>query len=446
MKPIIIRRPLPQVPQWTTPADKVFTQGVPEAYDVSAYVTAPSNEALIALAEFLGSGRFAFGINPARVIYDGGGALMSPTDHRLIGTSGSTPVQNMQIRRNGTLIATQYTLVPTAMAAMQSNDILEIEPKFYPGNHAFDCGIANVTMRSSVPGQIATFGGSGYAKGMFHRTTTAAGIVLMEDIDWSGVVDGGNSGGYWPEGGAWQYIARRCKFHNFNNGHITGPHAGATALLEYCEVYDCGDGSGSTHNSYWGGIDSVIYRGCYLHDCDDGHLIKSRAKLTRMEYCLMRSGAAANSREFEAPCAGSVTLLGCLIIQDGNSANGDIIGYGGEYAGTPNGANCPADGRTNFLDILQSSIINYRGSAVFVSTPGGLGLPAPNYQDCVMAGTSAPVIAGSSTVALSAFVNEAAGDYRLITPVAGSQNWADRLYVHPLSSVARSDALRGAAV
>lgn len=441
------------VPIWTAIPDAIFTQGVAADFDLSPYVTAPALEALVALAQSgvaLSTPPFTVLLSPHPLLrYDGSGALMAPTVARYVASSVAQAVTNMQIRRGGSILTPQYTTLAAAINAVQNNDIIEVEPKVYssPGN-AVDIAVANLTIRSSVPGSFASIAApSGYTKGLLHRTTTAAGSLITEDIDFSGFIeDGENHGGYWPEGGPWQFISRRCKWHSFNNGAITGPHVGANALYENCEIYDCGDGNGSTHGMYYGGIDNLTVRGSYFHDVDDGHLCKTRAKSGLIEYNRFSSETAPDSREFEAPCGGDYVLRGNRFVQDANSANGDIVAWGNEGSTTV-GVNCPADGRTQSMVFVRNTVIDRRGSANFLVFGGSgfPGLPTATIVDNVFSGSAAPSIAGNIVRTFAQFVNEAADDFRLLVPVTGSALWGvNQMYVHPRILVARADQLMGA--
>ena len=143
--------------------------------------------------------------------------------------------------------------------------------------------------------------------------------------------------------------------------------------IEHCRIHRNGAPRrpGLSHNLYLGGT-SVTLRGCDVHHSATGHNVKSRARLTRVEYCHVHDSA---DREFDLVDAKGVTdyvdeaggadavLVGNLIVKaDPCLGNTGVIHFGRDGAA----------GRTGALRLVHNTIVTpHRGPLVELSSAGG---------------------------------------------------------------------------
>jgi hypothetical protein len=84
-------------------------------------------------------------------------------------------------------------------------------------------------------------------------------------------------------------ILRDLVIHNCNNGLMGADNGSGTLLLEYCEFYQCGSGTGA-HQIYMATDESThpgsVFRMqfCFVHDGTGGNNVKSRAERNEIYY------------------------------------------------------------------------------------------------------------------------------------------------------------------
>jgi len=119
---------------------------------------------------------------------------------------------------------------------------------------------------------------------------------------------------------------RRCEFRDSQEGILTDDDPACEVVMEDCIGDNLGAGDGQSHGVYCGAIGSLTVTGGSWTKANDGHLIKSRAKRTRIENVLLVEENA--SRAVDVPNGGVVEILGCTIEQSKETGNFEIIGYG----------------------------------------------------------------------------------------------------------------------
>lgn len=346
-------------------------------------------------------------------------------------------------QRTGTVFATPQAAVN---AALTGDTILVSDGPFTVASdiNISQADISFVRQNTNVQPKL-TF--TTVTKGCFHRTAGGSGSITIDGLEivGPGATDS-NESVQWEEShtGAYTFTIRNSKISNLDNGIIMGNRNTDVCVIDKCEIFNCGS-SGSQHNVYIGEIASATVRGLYSHDCTAGHLFKCRALVSLVEACRFDSGSTVghddDSREMEFPCGGDVIVRGCEIIQRAGSGNSDMVADANENIAI----NCQAPGRAQTFQFYQNTVVNYRNPGVFFVFGGALFTPSTTRTDNIFAGTSSPTVANNSTFANdTVFVNAAAGDFRLSTPVGGSGNFAPFEYVHPNNYQARTDSFRGA--
>ena len=130
---------------------------------------------------------------------------------------------------------------------------------------------------------ILTAPGQNVDRGFFYVNPTDSNWVF-DNLEFQNIYDtvGLNAAAGYIQGS--NVTFRNCKVHDCDQGFSSTTTA-ANTLIEYSEVYNCnGDTNpGYSHLMYMMS-DSLIVRGCYLHDARHGQLFKSRSNNTVLEY------------------------------------------------------------------------------------------------------------------------------------------------------------------
>lgn len=229
-----------------------------------------------------------------------------------------------------------YTKVSDAVAAAAAGDVIEVDP----GDYVDDFSIikqADLTIRG-VGGRPHLHAASPVPnkKGIF-VVDIDAGLVV-EDIEFSGAAiseqDGNNGAGIRMQGKT--LIARRCLFHDNQNGILAGGTPDFTVTIEDSEFHDNGQ-AGYEHNVYIGDASKLVFTGNYSHHAKHGHTLKSRARENHILYNrLMDEADGYSSYLIDLPQGGLSYVIGNLIEQGPAAENtGTIVNYKGEGATNP---------------------------------------------------------------------------------------------------------------
>ena len=127
-------------------------------------------------------------------------------------------------------------------------------------------------------------------------------------------------------------IVDNCKFLHNEMGILTG-NDGGSLIVKNSEFGYGGYGDGYSHNIYVGCIDRFVVTGSYFHHALNGHLLKSRAKLSIVQYCRLtdeNDDRSQASYEMDFPSGGINIVVGNIIQQSVNSPNSCIIDFAGE--------------------------------------------------------------------------------------------------------------------
>jgi len=214
----------------------------------------------------------------------------------------------------------------SALDALADGGLLEIRQGMY--------NVTGVLRRNGVT--IKSVGGKTIFDGLMRPEFPSQGKALIvqqgsdatyEDLVFRHVTaPSANGSGVRLEGsGTTRFL--RCEFRDSDEGILTKNNDA------YCHVYleDCvgerlGAGDGYSHGIYCGTIGSLTVRGGSWNHSRVGHLIKSRAALTRIENVVLDEGGA--SRALDIPNGGVVEISGSTFVQSLATNNPEIIGYG----------------------------------------------------------------------------------------------------------------------
>ncbi|WP_153116986.1 right-handed parallel beta-helix repeat-containing protein [Rhodocyclus tenuis] len=191
-------------------------------------------------------------------------------------------------------------------------------------------------------------GASAEGKGIW---VVRGGTVSVDGFDFIGArVPDRNGAGIRFEKGVLRI--RDCRFLDNENGILTASDGESALEISNSEFARNGFGDGQSHNLYVGAIARLTVTGSYFHHARVGHLLKSRARESRILYNRLTDeiGGTA-SYELEFPNGGVAYVIGNLIQQSSTTENPHIIAYGAEgYRGENNhlylANNTLVDGRT----------------------------------------------------------------------------------------------------
>jgi hypothetical protein len=312
-----------------------------------------------------------------------------------------------------------YALPSQAAAAAHDGDTVDI---YSNGNYTGD-----TTLWTQNNLTIEGVGGRAHIDITGHIAYGDKGIWVLDgsnttvqNMELSGAHDlQGNTGKNWAgvrlEGNTLTLI--NDYFHNDDDGILTGAtntNLGPTSniLIQGCEFANNGYGDGFSHNMYIGQVTAFTLENSYSHDCNQGHLVKSRALTNYILYNRLEDGSAATSTasyELDLPQGGTSYVIGNLIEQGPNSANSTILTYSEES--TKN-----AD---QSLYLINNTIVNDRSAGgIFVRLP--YASSSATLENNIFAGPGTVVSGSGSTTQITnlvsnnpGFVNQAGYDYHL---------------------------------
>jgi len=299
-------------------------------------------------------------------------ALLATTIDAVAGTS----VRDAAVRvlRVGPTRAIKTISGAAGMA--RDGDTIEIDAGEYAGDVAI-WERSGVTIRG-VNGRARLVANGAAAEGKAIWVVRADNL-RVENVEFVGArVPDGNGAGIRFERGILRI--KGCVFRGNENGILTSGDPASMLEIEDSEFDRNGAGDGYSHNLYVGAIARVIVTGSYFHRANVGHLLKSRARESRILYNRLTDefdGRA--SYELEFPNGGLAFVIGNVIQQSQRSENPVIVAYGREgYTHAP-----------NELYLSHNTILNDRAQ-------GGVFILAEPGADVVQ--TSNNLLVGTGTV------------------------------------------------
>jgi hypothetical protein len=339
------------------------------------------------------------------------------------------------------------TSVALAAGMAKDGDTIEIEPGDYLADVA-SWDRAEITIRG-LGQQVRMIAGGRDAEGKA-IWVVRRGRVTIENIAFIDArVADGNGAGIRLESG--HLTVRNCLFYGNQNGILTTGDGSTRLDIENSEFAYNGAGDGITHNLYVGAIGMLKVTGSYFHHANVGHLLKSRAQQSRIEYNRLTDEAGGRaSYELEFPNGGVAQVVGNIVQQGAETSNSVMISFG-------------AEGYTwqqNRLLLSHNTVVNDHpqgGSFLRVAA----GADAVVTRNNLFVGRGLVAVAGAADAAgnhdvdWSAFVQPAREDYRLSSKgrqaitaaVPATQDLTPRYeYAHPraLKTLAGPPAYPGA--
>ena len=157
------------------------------------------------------------------------------------------------------------------------------------------------------------------------------GDVLIENIEFRGarVADANGAGIRFERG---RLHVRRCAFFDNEMGLLAANFPDAELRIEDSEFARAPrQVGGLAHLLYVGRIGRLEVTGSRFHQGFEGHMIKSRARVSRIAYNLIYDGEGGGaSYEIDLPNGGDAVVIGNVIGQSGQTQNPVLVAYGAE--------------------------------------------------------------------------------------------------------------------
>ncbi len=157
------------------------------------------------------------------------------------------------------------------------------------------------------------------------------GDVTIDNVEFRGArVPDGNGAALRLDRG--RLLLQRCRLVDNQNGLLTGNDGAAELVIRDSEFARAPEVVGSLpHLLYAGRIGRLEITGSRFHQGFEGHLIKSRARSTRIAYNLIVDGAGGGaSYEIDLANGGDAVVVGNIVAQSRQTQNPVVIAYGAE--------------------------------------------------------------------------------------------------------------------
>ena len=223
----------------------------------------------------------------------------------------------------------EYKTPSAAAVAAQDGDTVEIDAGEYPGDVAV--WTANRLTIRGVNGwaHLAANGHSAQQKAIW---VICGNDTTVEQIEFAGCrVPDRNGAGIRQEGR--NLVVRRCRFHDNEDGILTGANPDSDILIEYSEFHHNGHGDGYSHNLYIGQVRRFTLQFCSSHHASVGHLVKSRAQTNYILYNRLADGPdGSSSYVIDLPNGGQSFIIGNIIQHGVHAENSSAVSYAAEGA------------------------------------------------------------------------------------------------------------------
>lgn len=215
-----------------------------------------------------------------------------------------------------------------AVTQAQDGDVIELLPGDYRGDVAV---ILQKKLTLKGIGKRPTLHAAGKSAEGKAILVIRDGEVDIDNIEFRGtrVADNNGAGIRFEKG---KLHLRRSSFVDNENGLLTANDESSELTIEDCEFSQVPNARGTLpHLLYVGRLARLEVTGSRFHQGFEGHLIKSRAKSTRIAYNLIFDGVGgAASYEIDLPNGGDAVVIGNIIGQSRDTQNPVLISYGAE--------------------------------------------------------------------------------------------------------------------
>jgi hypothetical protein len=295
-----------------------------------------------------------------------------------------------------------YLTPSEAAQAARDGDEIRIDPGIYRGDVAVFSANDLRVVAAGGPVVLDADGRSAQGKAIW---VVQGDRMTIEGLTFTGCrVPDGNGAGIRHQGGA--LVLRHCRFLRNQMGFLCGDLASADLLFEGCEFGWSESDSALAHGLYVNRVRSLELRHCYVHHARRGHLVKSRARTTRILGCWIGDeDGGASSYCVDLPDGGEAYVLGNVLHKGPNSQNQILVSFAEENPGIH---------PLNEVWLAHNTMVIDRASGAFVRAAAGTA----HLRNNLMTGPGRALIgdgdtAGDLWLQAPAFADAPAFDYRL---------------------------------
>jgi len=251
-----------------------------------------------------------------------------------------------------------YAVPSQAAAVAQDGDTVEIDPGTYAGDVAV-WRANRLTLRGR--GGRPTLDAKGVVipnqKGLW---VIEGNDVDVEDLEFTGAsVPDRNGAGIRFEGSG--LTVRGCLFHDNEDGVLTNAAPDGDVTITNSEFAHNGQGDGYSHNMYIGHVRRFTLSGCFTHDANVGHDVKSRAAESDILYNRISDDDGSNtSYLLDLPNGGNCRVIGNVFRRGPDAEQPILIAFAEENGPNPE----------QVLSVVNNTFVNDRQNAVLVHTAG----------------------------------------------------------------------------
>jgi len=226
-----------------------------------------------------------------------------------------------------------YTRIAAAVAAARDGDTILVGPGTYAGDVLVIRQQA-LTIRGVGERPVVTAAGrEAEGKALW---VVRGGDIRIENIAFTGArVPDGNGAGIRLERG--RLSLHRARFTDNQMGLLTANDPSITLSITDSEFADAPRTPGPLHHLlYVGRIGRLELSGSRFSNGWRGHLLKSRAKVHRIQYNLLVDGPQGEAAyEIDLPNGGDALLVGNVVGQATGTHNPVVVAFGAEGAAWP---------------------------------------------------------------------------------------------------------------
>lgn len=126
-------------------------------------------------------------------------------------------------------------------------------------------------------------------------------------------------------------VLKNVHFHDSQQGILAGDNTGSLTI-EF-SVFERLGYAGKAHGVYSGNDELFIRHSQIINSVDQGHEVKTRAKITKIEYSTIGSIDTNDSRSIDNSNGGVLIVKHSVIMQGPQTVNGQLMAYGLEGLG-----------------------------------------------------------------------------------------------------------------
>lgn len=217
----------------------------------------------------------------------------------------------------------RFRTLAAALAAARAGDELLIEAGFYPDDGG---EIRRPVSLRAVGGLARLVAGRPPANGK--AILVVAADARIEGLALSGATSADRNGaGLRYEGGRLEL--HRCRLADNEMNLLAAPDPAGRIAITACAFGPTRPTEGLSHALYVNEVAELQLDDCLFEGVASGHLVKSRARRSRLLGCrLQEAGGAAYA--VDLPDGGAALIAGCRIEQGPGSAHPAMVNYGGE--------------------------------------------------------------------------------------------------------------------